>query len=129
MKMLDKCVTSLLDKSKHCPLIYCAHVFWLKLSKTYIQDTIHYKFFSSISESDLLCEHARWDKNDLKCVIPLAKKDKWCIPGYATIIFKDKDTYLLDCNIRVRTIIGASEKEKVIHSKGHCKLLIKLDFF
>ena len=70
MKMLDKCVTSLLDKNKLCPIICCAHLFWLKLSETYIQDTIHSKFFSALSEFDLLYEHARWYKNDLKCVIP-----------------------------------------------------------
>ena len=129
MKMLGKCVTSLLGKNKLCPIICCAHLFWLKLSETYIQDTIHYRVFSSLSESDILYEHARWYKHNLKCVIPLAKKDKWCIPGYATILFKDKDTCSLNCNIRVRTIIGASIEGKSHPFKRALQAVNKIGFF
>ena len=50
IKWLEKCIISLLDKNKLCPIISCAHLFWLKLLETYIHDSIHYKFFSAISE-------------------------------------------------------------------------------
>ena len=61
---------------------------------------------SCISEDDLLLQFVDWYKYTLKCDIPLALKATWCIPGYATILFKDKDTYKKDCNIRVRTVIA-----------------------
>ena len=66
--------------------------------------------------------------NELKCVIPLAKKEKWCIPGYAAILFKDKDTYSLDFNIRVRTIIGTSREGKSHPFKRVLQAVNKIGF-
>ena len=110
-RKINMCVNSPLDKNKLCHIVACKYLFWLKMNETYIEDTLHYDIESAISEDELLNNFVEWYKN-LNCSIPLAPKHLWCIPGYATILFKDKDTYKLDCNIRVRTVIGASREGK-----------------
>ena len=72
----------------------------------------HYMIIRVILENDLLLQFVNWYKYALKCDIPLEPKATWCVPGYATILFKDKDTYNKDCNIRVRTAISSSREGK-----------------
>ena len=81
-----------------------------------------------MSEDDLLQSYVGWYKNSLKCLIPLAPKPKWCIPGYATILFKNKDTLIKDGNIRVRTVIGASREGKSHPFKKALQVVSKIGF-
>ena len=82
-----------LDKNKLCQIVTCQYLFWLKMKETYIIDQLHYDIVSALSADELLNNFVDWYKS-LKCEIPLAAKNLWCIPGYATIVFKDKDTYI-----------------------------------
>ena len=58
----------------------------------------------------------------------LAPKPKWCIPGYATILFKNKDTLIKDGNIRVRTVIEASREGKSHPFKKALQVVSKIGF-
>ena len=125
---LDECVISMLDKNKLCSFIVCRCLFWLKMCETYVQDDVHYNILSNMSEDDLLQSYVGWYKNSLKCHIPLAPKPKWCIPGYATILFKNKDTLIKDGNIRVRTVIEASREGKSHPFKKALQVVSKIGF-
>ena len=54
VKNIGKCVILLLDKNKHCPIIVCGRLFWLKIFETYVHDDFHCYILSNISEAELL---------------------------------------------------------------------------
>ena len=99
-KKIMTCIISPHDKNKLCQIVTCQYLFWLKMYVTYINDHLHFSTVSALSEDELLYTYENWYKK-LKCILPLTPKKLWCIPGYATILFKDKDTYKLECNIYI----------------------------
>ena len=128
MKSINLLVTGFLDKNGLASFSQCQKLFWLKMKETYVDDLVHYEITSALSEKVLLDQLEEWYVS-LCCSIPLANKSKWCIPGYATFLVKDKDTNNLNCNYRVRPLIGASREGKCSPMKSALRVINKAIFF
>ena len=63
--------------------IYMSIPLWLKMKETYTIHQLHEDIVSALPEDELLNNFVDWYKS-------LNPKKLWCIPGYATILFKDK---------------------------------------
>jgi hypothetical protein len=87
-------IKSYLDKNANRLIICCPLMVWNRIHDTFIMDTKTYKIQHHTNEEIILCNLVNWYKN-LNTGVPTLSRNKWCIPGYARIIFKNKDTILL----------------------------------
>ena len=112
MRKLHNTARTYLDKNMQCGHISCQIMYWSRIKSTFVDDREAHEIQVGVDEASLLLKKVEWYKRE-NIEIPLAKKEKWCIPGYAKVLFKNKDTLQASKfinSIRVRPVIGASRK-------------------
>jgi len=92
-KLVDV-VISYLDKNLNSAFLCCRLLFWIYIKETFNDDSDTYKIVEGAREEYIIQRWICWFHENINLQIVLPKLSHLCIPGYANILFKNKDTLL-----------------------------------